>query len=200
MTAIAEFTVTLELLDYWHAGSSRGRGPVYDAEVVRSPEGLPYLPVRSLRGLLREGMVEAEGSALTAVPEGTVAAWFGADDAPGRLRVGNATLEPAVVAWARSARDDDARAVDGLYHTVAATAIDPETGTARDKTLRVVEVAVPVTLHAAVRLEGPSDPAADPLEALRSAAGFVRGLGKSRRRGLGRVRVSVDPVGEEARP
>jgi len=184
-----EFWLELELLDYWHAGSSRGRGVEYDAEVLRSTAGLPYLPGRSLRGLLREGLLQAEESGLPEVTPGLVAAWFGSEGEPGRLVVSNATLGAAMEQWAAATDDTAAKAT--LFHPLASTAIEPDTGTALDKSLRTVEVAVPVTLHASVQLDsGPEDPGTA-AAALAAGLRFVRGLGKTRRRGLGRVEIRL---------
>src|SRR5690606_24392052 len=52
--------IELELLSPWHVSSGRGRGASADLTVVRSSGGLPYLPGRALRGLLREAVVRAE--------------------------------------------------------------------------------------------------------------------------------------------
>lgn len=188
-----EFRLELELLDYWHAGSSRGRGVEYDAEVLRTAAGLPYLPGRSLRGLLREGLLQAEESGLPEVAPGLVAAWFGDEGEPGRLYVSNATLGAEMERWA--ATTDDTAAKAALFCPLASTAIDPDSGTAQDKSLRTVEVAVPVTLHAAVRLSAGPEDRATAIAALAAGLRFVRGLGKTRRRGLGRVeiRLHADP-------
>ena len=43
-----------EIQSFWHAGSGRGDGAVADATVLRSRAGLPILPGRTVKGLLRE--------------------------------------------------------------------------------------------------------------------------------------------------
>lgn len=189
----------IRLYDYWHAGTGRGSGPVVMAEVARTPAGLPYLPGRTVKGLLREGVQQAEESALEEVPAGTAERLFGKppkllerlpvgdlpDRAPeeGLIRVSDATLGQAYEEWTRQ----EPGAAESLFEELAATAID-EDGQAKPKTLRVIEVAVPVTLTAEIHL-----PEGDPEAPRQLAAGlaFVRGLGTQRRRGLGRAALTL---------
>lgn len=179
------------LLDYWHAGAGTGKGPSADAQAVKSQAGLPYLPGRTLRGLLREAVQLAEESALEVVPPGTTQRLFGAGPLDpkrgesGVLRVSNAELPPEIETWAASEAGGHARGspASTLFHLVASTAI--EEGVAKDKSLRVTEVALPVILRAHVH--GPAT--GDWQAPIRAALPLIRGLGSSRRRGLGRVQV-----------
>jgi hypothetical protein len=59
----------------------------------------------------------------------------------------------------------------------------------KDRSLRIIEVAVPVTLHATVHV---MDDAPDAAALLRAGLGFLRGLGSHRRRGLGRARFALE--------
>ena len=191
--------VGFELLTWWHAGSGRGDGERADAVVQVSSAGLPYLPGRTVKGLLRA----AAGTVGTA--ERDLAAWFGSallgtgervkalEEArflteAGALRFSSATLGPAWEAYARSLPTQEP--LRPLFALLATTAVDHGTGTARDRSLRTIEVAAPMTLSATV--EGPDEDGW--LSALRSAAPFVRSLGSGRNRGLGRVRVTVEEI------
>jgi len=194
-------TLELELTGYWHAGSGAGFGPNVDAAVIRSPGGLPFLPGRTLRGLLREGatlaadcgrlrperVIELFGPPAREEERTGDTSRYGT--CPGRLFFTDATLGADMEAWAGSGRNKpETRTMVGqLYREVSATALD-EHGQARDKTLRRVEVAVPVILTAQV--DGPED---DPAWAddIRLAASLVRQLGSHRHRGLGRVQLTA---------
>ncbi|MEJ2682664.1 MAG: RAMP superfamily CRISPR-associated protein [Gammaproteobacteria bacterium] len=46
----------ITFLDYWHAGGSHGQGFHTQATVARDHDGLPYLPGRTLKGLLRDAV------------------------------------------------------------------------------------------------------------------------------------------------
>ncbi len=183
-----EWSLTVEILEYWHAGSGRSRGPVVDSEPVKTPAGLPYLPGKTLRGLVREGVHQAEEAGHHAVPAGTVARLFGKPQQEGSLRFSDATLGKELEAWV--ATDPEARC-EVLFRRLGMTAIEGRTGQAADETLRFVEVSIPVTLTARVHALG--DPGGAE-EALRAGLCFVRGLGSGRRRGLGRVAMKLGEV------
>lgn len=176
----------LELLDYWHAGTGRGEGAYLDALVIKRDE-LPYLPGKTVKGLLREATLTAEEAGRC--DTGTTLRLFGRPDGAydaGGLIVDDATLPQGVVAWL-STSTDGAALRKHLYRAVASTRID-EDGLARDKNLRRIEVTVPVTLYAPLSCNGPSE---SWVQILERVAPLIRSLGSHRRRGLGRVRTSV---------
>lgn len=184
--------VKFRFLSPWHMGSGFGEGAHLDAMPVKTAAGLPYIPGRSVKGLLREAVMLAEECSQVAA--GTTNMLFGSRDPeqsryaskPGALRVTSATLDEAMEAWAGKNKG----AVSSLYTVLAATKIDGD-GLADDKTLRKVEAAWPVTLTAEVEcLE--SD--VDWLKPLRIAAPLIRQAGVRRHRGLGRVEVSIEEV------
>ena len=194
-------TLRIDILDWWHCGTGIGGG-FADARIDRDPEGLPCVPGRHLKGILRDAARRAEGWG--ALPGGSVEELFGGDPAeteeldpkapkprpePGALRVSTARLAPQV--RARLRRDPRLRAV--LTALFAQTAVDPATGTAREKHLRRIEVTVPLELFAELRWIGTEEHAlADRWPQLLADAVFplVFALGADRTRGLGRVELS----------
>lgn len=48
------FTIQIHMISDWHIGSGTGRGEI-DSEVQRDVDGLPYIPAKSLTGILRDG-------------------------------------------------------------------------------------------------------------------------------------------------
>lgn len=176
----------IELLSYWHAGSGFGRGADADALVLKDPDSLPYLPGRTVKGLLREAMQCCEDSG--AVPPGTTAGLFGAPakeghytgSVPGKLTFGNARMKEAERAWLSS--PEGAKVRDALFDTVSSTSIDSTTGTAESQTLRTIELCVPLTLEAEIG----NIPGDDAFTCLARAASLLRALGSHRTRGLGR--------------
>lgn len=177
-------TLEVEICEFWHAGSGRSRGPVLDAEVVRTAGGLPYLPGRTLRGLCREGVEQAIDFGLLET-HGAASIFGESAGVDGTLAFDDATLGADYEQWA--AHLDDPAVVESLYVHLASTQIDPESGQARDKTLRVIEAAVPLTLRARVFVH--EDAPSDVRRILDTGLGFIRGLGTNRRRGLGRARI-----------
>ncbi len=179
---------------YWHAGSGSGEGANLDALVVKTQAGLPYLPGKSVKGLLREAMQTAEELGST-VTKGTTVKLFGTttgtsseaeisrfDTEPGTLFFTNAVVE-GMETWA----GDNGGHLAELFKPIASTRIGSD-GLACDETLRRIEVAIPLTLVAVVETNetGPSW-----LKALQAAAPLVRGIGSGRNRGFGRCILEV---------
>ncbi|MDX9708195.1 MAG: RAMP superfamily CRISPR-associated protein [Trichloromonas sp.] len=181
-----------EFLSPWLMGSGFGEGAHLDAVPVKSPNGLPYIPGKSVKGLLREAVQLAEE--LGRVPEETTLRLFGSRDknlsryetSEGSLRFSSAVLEPGMETWAGANR----QAVPQLFIALAATRIDTN-GLAHDKTLRKIEAALPVSLTA--ELAGPSDDTSWQ-DHLRLALPLLRQAGSHRHRGLGRVSVHIEEV------
>lgn len=184
-------TLMIEFQGYWHMGSGKSSGADLDA-VVRLEDGLPMVPGSHLRGILRHALLELEEHGHA--PEDCTRRLFGsgvhAPDArvgltrfettQGQVAVGDATLGEQWTAYARTRAGKSA--VAHLRRALHSTSL--EEGLARSKTLRSVEVAVPMTLRAQVAFGDASD---EDREALKLAARFVRGLGANRTRGLGDV-------------
>lgn len=198
-------TLRFDLQAWWQAGTGKGDGVVADAVVALDAHGLPYLPGRTVKGLLRAAATTAEDCRRPTWPAGSVERHFGSKlpknaandqtrqqrlDAArfltqtGDLRFDSATLGDAWAAWAIGAEEHERQL---LRELLASTAINSETGTAKDATLRTVEVAAPMTLFA--RVHGPDDDAWP--AAIADIVPLIRGVGTQRNRGFGRVQVEV---------
>ena len=184
-------TIQLRIHEYWHAGSGTGKGPGVDAQVVRDHLGLPYLPGRTLRGLLREGVQCAEDCKM--ISKNLTEKIFGTrsvgDEARGKrvsgaLHVSSATVDSSIEAWIGGISDGERSSYTAtLFETVSSTAM--AYGVAMTGSLRSIEVAVPLTLTSTIGLEDDGAEAA-----ITAGLGFIRGLGMGRRRGFGRVTVA----------
>jgi CRISPR/Cas system CMR subunit Cmr4 (Cas7 group RAMP superfamily) len=185
--------IHFDILSYWHAGSGYGQGADLDAVVVRNAAGLPFLPGKTVKGLCREAVVTLEElGKLTNVSE----KWFGSitqdklktrfETDPGILSFSSAIPAPAEIneEWAKANK----QMLQALYGDLAATRIEDVTGLAADKSLRKIEVAIPLKLVAAVTATTDDT---EWIESLKMAAKMIRSLGSHRRRGLGRVVVTV---------
>jgi hypothetical protein len=194
-------TLTVDLRGYWHPGTGRGQGTRLDAVTHRDVHGLPVLPGRTVKGLLRDAVTRWEGfggyygeGEVPAVPYADQL--FGPHTAgemtwPGLLRFSDATL-PAAEADYLAAHPE---LLDGLYRDHFGTAIDHATGTAREKTLRGMELVVPLTLHAHIAVV-PTAPHQGLLDRwpdlLMAALPLVRAVGARRTRGLGRAVLTLE--------
>lgn len=191
--------LTVDIKGYWHPGTGRGQGTQLDATTHRGGDGLPALPGRTVKGLVRDAVRRWErwggyGDG-TAEGAGVAEQLFGprhdGDETwPGLLRFSDATLPPAEASYLEAHPD----LLSGLYREHFATAIEPESGTARPRSLRGIEVVVPLTLQAEVevvssaRHDGLYDRWPD---ILREALPLVRAVGAHRSRGLGRAVLTV---------
>jgi hypothetical protein len=182
----------IQVLSYWHAGCGFGRGADVDALVLKDGNSLPYLPGRTVKGLLREAMQCCEDAG--AVPEGTTSNLFGtpsregdyAGSLPGVLSFGNAVLKKTEREWLTSREGSPTRAA--LYDAFASTSIDSASGIANDKTLRTIELCVPLILEAEI---GGIPDNTEAEGHLKKAAVLLRALGAHRTRGLGRCRCTL---------
>lgn len=183
--------LVIDIQSYWHPGTGRGSGFHLDAVTHTGADGLPRLPGRTLKGLLRDAVYRAEQWGWPTAPSGSTEALFGPlgrdgqPTRPGLLRVSDATLPDEVTAYLTA--DTGKPLVPGLYREHFSTAIDVATGVAASRSLRGMQVVVPLTLEAVVT-EIPGV-AAVPDWRTRIAAVFplVTAVGAQRTRGFGRA-------------
>ena len=155
-------TIRIEFQGFWLAGTGGGRGRHLDAACYRDADKLPAMPMSQVKGRLRETAVAL---ALAGDPDWTPArvvdllGWRADEELS--ASVTDAPVQAAV------AFDEDARIADNLrpwcianrgrlFKRLAATKIG-ETETAEDKTLRAIEVAVPLSLEGHVRWQRPGE-------------------------------------------
>ena len=190
------YQLKIDIQSYWHPGTGSGRGADVDAIVYRDAEGLPRLPGKSLKGVLRNAVSRWEQFTQSASETSLADQLFGAgaDDGDtwfGLIRVSDAVLADDVCHYLKQ----DKNLATGLYRTMHSTAIDHSTGVATNKSLRGIEVVIPLTLYATLD-EVPSAKYKVPdwQEKLKSALPLIQAVGAHRSRGLGRVVVSLEEV------
>jgi len=202
------------LSSYWRVGSGHGGGVLADSVILRDATGLPTIPGRAIKGLLRDAMELASLSG--AVTSERIKKWFGTPLAghgdreqkpkdgdkqevrleegrfkseEGCLWIGSARLSDDWLEWAQATSEHEKQGVVGsLSCYQSSTAID-QRGVAKQHSLRVAEVAVPMTLWAEIR--GPEDDRTW-VDDLKHSLPLLRALGSRRNRGLGRVDVELE--------
>ncbi len=181
----------IDLKGYWHAGGGRGAGAVLDAVVHRDPDGLPVLPGRHLKGLLRDALTRAEAWGWPDCPQSSAETLFGKpasdtkESVPGCLRISDAVLPREVATWLSG---DDGRAyLPYLFRALYATAVEHDSGTALDKSLRGIEVTVPLVLTARITPVPGKTPPEDWRARIRGVLPLIDAVGGHRTRGLGRA-------------
>lgn len=196
---MSAYTLHIGLQSYWHAGTGRGLGAAVDAAAYRDSDGLPALPGRHLKGLLRDALEQAQvwrwdghadGALLHSLfGQRTESAQAGQVPASGLLRVSDARLPDDLCAWLRQDEQRGQRAA--LFRILQSTAVDDSTGSAKDGSLRGIEVVVPLDLQARIEPLPGVTPPADWAERLREVLPLIPAVGGHRTRGLGRALLSL---------
>lgn len=203
------YQLKFDIHSFWRAGTGRGGGALLDELVHKDAYGLPCLPGRTVKGLLRDAVYRAEMWGL--LPDGVkepnfTQCWFGTDalaqgeirleTQPGALGVSDAVLDKQLLdylQWQQREKPTDfQRLAQGFFHQIHATAIKHETGSAKDKSLRGMEVTIPLTLTAQLYKLQPNKLIDNWFEELKKCLPLIRAVGNSRSRGLGRVTVSLE--------
>lgn len=172
---------TITFYAQWHCGSGTSAGADLDALVIKDKNEMPFIPGKTLKGLIREAvenLIQLEGKAELATE---VEAAFGKEGAQtGCLHFSNATLEDgeyhAIVSN---------EAQQYLYNKVTTTSIDKD-GVAKDHSLRSMETVVPCTLQAEI-----TDVPTELRATIMRAFGLIKRIGLKRNRGLGRCEIKV---------
>lgn len=177
----------------WHCGSGLAAGADVDALVVKDEKGMPFIPGKTIKGLVREAVEEIRGLQVKNLDDNFFDAFgfFEKDKEQmekGSMFFTNATLEQ------KKGQDEELKeydiivsnnAVRFMYRDIASTAIDND-GIAKEHSLRKMQVVVPCTLYGEI-LNVPDDMADDIIQSF----GFIKRMGQNRNRGLGRCTITV---------
>lgn len=196
------------LHSYWHIGSGLEGGAYADALALKNAQQLPYIPGKSIKGLLRDAFERAHKNnwftelQLTINDENIswVGLLFGYENTAGTfsqglLQISNAVLSEQEISFL----NEQPQAISQLYKVTYSTAIDEITGVAQNTSLRSMEVCVPMTLTAQVSLntshsaylENEHILQANFLTIISQVTSLVSELGAKRHRGLGNVTVTA---------
>ncbi len=209
-------TLHIDFKNYWHAGSGRSSGYHLDAVCQRDANKLPYLPGRQLKGILRHAVRRAENWGWydgISLPKGPVTLYehllFGSTSQDeqrnqtfsGLLQVDSATLPETEYLYL--SHQLQASLVNHLFDELFTTAIDEKTGTAKQYSLRGLEVCLPLTLQSVLQLQLTAlQPdlrsqqevwlkSAQPWQVIEIALPLIDALGAQRNRGLGEAILSL---------
>lgn len=176
----------------WHCGSGLSAGADADALVIKDKNELPFIPGKTLKGLIKEA-VEDYASLSKALSEESLNKAFGlpANGKESKLKLnGTAFFTDARLDNKETKAIVSNKAQRYLYNNVASTAID-ENGIAKEHSLRTIETVVPCTLYAEI-YDLPDDVA----NIIEESFGMIHHIGLNRSRGLGRCDFVVEKGGE----
>lgn len=184
---------SIQFYSEWHTGSGLTSGSDLSVLVIKDKNGLPYIPGRTLKGLLREAAEDLGEfgkcnqkfieDIFGLPPKKTVEGDDSEAKDPsktstkGNCFFSNATLFPDLELIAK-----ENQLSKFFYRSVASTSIE-ESGVAQKGSLRTMETTIPCTLRAEIT-EFPDDPKSK--EQIEYCLQWVKRLGQNRHRGLGR--------------
>ncbi len=177
---------TITFYSPWHCGSGLSAGADLDALVIKDANNLPYVPGRTIKGLVREALTEIisfqkETTTKKETEEKQI----------------NTILEPIFFSNA-TLNEQESKAIiahdasEHLYQKVSSTAIDDQ-GIAKDHSLHETEVVVPCEVVGQL-LHFPDENNEETLKALKilvDALLYIKRLGANRNRGLGRCEFKI---------
>lgn len=182
---MADIKYTLTFFSDWHCGSGLSAGPDNDNLVKKNKDDLPFVPGKTIKGLLKEAAADLyEGEDY----EKFIGECFGkkSEFVMGEPNYtffyGNAEFSEMITKHFKDQPDDKQK----LFRNIPSTSIDEISGVAKEKSLRSMEVTIPVVLTGKISNipDGYSDKMEDCLK-------MVKRLGENRNRGLGRCRFEI---------
>jgi CRISPR/Cas system CMR subunit Cmr6 (Cas7 group RAMP superfamily) len=175
----------ITLFSYWHCGSGLAAGADVDALVITDKDGLPFIPGKTIKGLIHEAFDDlCEFNSLNRSSYANH--FFGTQSTQGSAFFSNATL----VSNEREAIIIN-KYQDYLFKTIASTAIDETTGTAKKLSLRKIQVTVPCVLYGKISDESDDNDKNKIRQLIIESLGLIKRMGLDRNRGLGRCQFEI---------
>lgn len=188
----------------WHASSGLSAGTTASNTVMKDKDDLPYIPGKTLKGLLRDAAENMKHLPVL-MDQGFIDEVFGLGDDEVKRRNEAAqkkelTEYQKLLSYESDCHFSDAtlskdlaegiiasKNVALLYENSTSTAIDTN-GQAKDHSLRTIEVTIPLTLYG--QIENFPNNSADETK-IKYCFQWIKRMGLNRNRGLGRCQFSI---------
>jgi CRISPR/Cas system CSM-associated protein Csm3 (group 7 of RAMP superfamily) len=172
-------TYKIQMHSFWHVGSGLTGGVVADSVVIKDSNGLPFIPGKTLKGLLRDAALTIQELNSNLISTAFIDNVFGQSrGAEGtNCFFSNAYLSNALQTQLKQDTNKDI-----LYQNLASTAID-KNGQAVNGSLRTLEATIPLVLFAQI-VDFPEEEKYQ--QELDYCMQMVKRMGSKRHRGLGR--------------
>ena len=180
----------IEFFTDWHCGSGLSAGVDLDALVVKDKNHLPFIPGKTIKGLIREAVEELDRLSETQQIDAIKKAFgfFSKDEnkreieaVKGECFFTNATVPPVLANAVISEKT-----AKYFYRTISSTKINND-GVAEEHSLRKMQVTIPCCLEGKII----NIPDKSMAEILKNGLRFIKRLGQNRNRGLGRCVITV---------
>lgn len=179
----------IKFFSYWHTGSGLAGSTYADAIVNKNGKGLPIIPGKTLKGLLRDAAEQIHYFDSDAVTKEFIQNVFGADSEKEGVDLkmeGKAFFTNAELSKSLSNLILTKEYSNELYKVISSTKIN-DNGQAEDGSLRQLEVTIPLTLYGAIE----QFPSKAYLGQLEKCFAFIKQIGQNRNRGLGKCEFSI---------
>lgn len=177
--------------DYWSTSSGLAGGALADSLCIKNPDGLPYVPGKTIKGLLREAIELFREWGDTRFTDEFEIAVFGESETS-ILPESEKKRKEAISFFTDVTLDYEtvkgileANLKASLFEYISATAIDEE-GIAKHGSLRRIEFVVPCELFGTIYHVKEEHEAL-----LIHCMNFVKRIGYNRQRGYGRCKLSI---------
>lgn len=190
---MSELIYKIEFYSNWHTGSGLAAGNDLDMVVIKDENGLPYIPGKTLKGLLREAAESIFEINPEFVSNGFIENVFGERVEEGQKGYAGHEYKFSECFFSNAEFDekiynqlkDKGDLKKQLFDKKASTEINKD-GVAEDHSLRSFETVIPVVLYA--KVEGVKD---NYLNEFEYCLKYVKRIGLNRNKGLGRCKLSI---------
>lgn len=188
-----ELTYKLTFLSDWHCGSGLSGGAEADATVIKDSQNLPYIPGKTIKGLLKEALEEMQEIWQQEEYRKQVDQLLGYElkDPSGQKVIdtisGSAFFSNAILPD-KEKKEITPETSPFLYRVLASQKMEAK-GISKQGSLRELEVCIPLTLEGKIM----GIATQDQFDLVTKALQWVRHLGVNRNRGLGRCRFEITP-------
>ncbi len=188
--------IRVDIYSDWHIGSGVGEGAYADAIPLKDTNGFPYLPGKTLKGLLRDNSIVLSKVDSRFTNE-MIEDLYGMEAANGldayvtgsSIKILNATLsEGDMNSFITDGKFSKSK-IKQLFRRYTFTKIDGETGVIEDASLRNLEFVIPLTLEST--LIPIKELNALQIELIEKSALMVRSLGMLRNKGFGKCSIKI---------
>jgi CRISPR/Cas system CSM-associated protein Csm3 (group 7 of RAMP superfamily) len=170
----------ITFLSDWHAGSGLSSGADADEVVIKDDNNLPYLPGKTIKGLLKDVFNDFAEAQPELLQKDFIRNNFGEYiDTEKKSQMGGLFFSNAELNQKEKAMISEETS-QFLYRNLASTAI-AKNGVAKNSSLRNIQVCIPVVLHGYIDGVHPKD-----IHHFEAAFKYLRYIGSNRNRGLGR--------------
>lgn len=181
-----EIKYKIQFYSDWHAGSGLSAGSSHNSVVIKDDNHFPKVPGKTIKGLLKEATNDIGVNKYTDF-------LFGKGSEQGQKETkaqGCCFFSDACL----STKEQEALLgkTHFLYRTIASTSIDSALGVAEEKSLRKIEVCVPLALEGSILINSSDkEVVANAIADLKNALKAIKSMGLNRNRGLGRCDIKI---------